>query len=356
MITTKSQHLIMHAEEHALSDGSLYLVRNATDADIAIIHKLIHNNLSSDFCKLNVAQQFSSSIPTEDDLLKAFRANAFEALVVVKACRVVGMVIYQTLYRAWTGNSVYLQDLIVDAEYRGGGIGTLLLKILTNMALNIGCDRIAWESLSDNKRACTFYADTIGAGFVPEVLSWKLVGRDRLATLAAKASQHVVLNDGISCTIRNADEGDIPAIYRLSNSLASMCGRPVATTEVDFLQAFRCHSFDVHIVIRGDAIIGMALYQTSYQTLSGSCIYLQNLIVDAEQRGAGLGTLLFHVLAKTALEKGCNLIFWESLKDDEKACKFYAETIRADPHPELLKWRLVGDRFVSLAGQATLQS
>jgi diamine N-acetyltransferase len=287
-------------------------------------------------------------------LLQAFHDNAFEALVVIKTCRVVGVAIYQTLYRAWTGNSLYLQDLIVNAEYRGGGIGTLLLKILTNIALNMGCDRIAWESSSDNKKACKFYSDTIGAGFVPEVLSWKLQG-DRLATLAA-ASQHVVLNDGISCTIRNADERDIPSIYRLSNSLALMCGRPVVSTEADFLQAFHRHAFEVHVVIQGDAIIGMALYQSSYRTLSGSSIYLQNLIVDAEQRGAGLGTLLFHVLAKTALEKGCNLIFWESLKDDEKACKFYAETIRADPHPELLKWRLVGDRFVSLAGQATLQS
>lgn len=341
----------MHAEEHALSDGSLCLVRNATDADIANIHKLIHNNLSSDSCKLNVVQQFSSYIPTEDDLLKAFRDNAFDALVVVKSCGVVGIAIYQTLYRAWTGNSLYLQDLIVDAECRGAGIGTLLLKILTNMALNIGCDRIAWESLSDNKKAHKFYADTIGAGFVPEVLSWKLVGRDRLAILAAKASQHVVLNDGKGCSIRNADEGDIPAIYKLSNILASMCGRPVVTTEADFLQAFRRHTFNVHVVMKGDAIIGMALYQTSYRTLSGSSIYLQNLIVNAEQRGAGLGTHLFHALAKTALEKGCNLIFWESLKDDEKACKFYAETIRADPHPELLKWRLVGDCFVSLASQ-----
>lgn len=341
----------MHAEEHALSDGSLCLVRNATDADIANIHKLIHNNLSSDSCKLNVVQQFSSYTPTEDDLLKAFRDNAFDALVVVKSCGVVGIAIYQTLYRAWTGNSLYLQDLIVDAECRGAGIGTLLLKILTNMALNIGCDRIAWESLSDNKKAHKFYADTIGAGFVPEVLSWKLVGRDRLAILAAKASQHVVLNDGKGCSIRNADEGDIPAIYKLSNNLASMCGRPVVTTEADFLQAFRRHTFNVHVVMKGDAIIGMALYQTSYRTLSGSSIYLQNLIVNAEQRGAGLGTHLFHALAKTALEKGCNLIFWESLKDDEKACKFYAETIRADPHPELLKWRLVGDCFVSLASQ-----
>lgn len=343
----------MHAEVHALSDGTLCLVRNATDADIAVIYKLIHNNLPSDSRKLNenVVQQFSSSIPTEDDLLKAFCDNSFEALVVVKTCRVVGMAIYQTLYRAWTGNSLYVQDLIVDAECRGAGIGTLLLKILTNMALNVGCDRIAWESLSDNKKAYNFYADTIGAGFVPEVLSWKLMGRDRLATLAAKASQHVELNDGISCTIRNADDKDIPSIYKLSNSLASMCGRPVVTTEANFLQAFRRHAFKVHVVMKGDAIIGMALYQTSYRTLSGTSIYLQNLIVDAEQCGAGLGTHLFHVLAKTALEKGCNLIFWESLKDDERACKFYAETIRADPHPELLKWRLVGDRFVSLAGQ-----
>jgi diamine N-acetyltransferase len=348
----------MHEEEYALSDGSLCLVRNATDADIAAIYKLIHSNLSSSHSRKlnNVVQQFSSPIPTEDDLLKAFHDNAFEALVVIKSCRFVGMAIYQNLYRAWTGNSLYLQDLIVEVDYRGGGIGTLLLKILTNMALNMGCDRIAWESLSDNKKACKFYSDTIGAGFVPEVLSWKLKGRDRLATLAAKASHHVVLNDGISCTIRNADEGDIPAIYKLSKSLASMCGRPVVSTEADFLQAFRRHAFEVHVVIQGDAIIGMALYQLSYRTLSGSSIYLQNLIVDVEQRGAGLGTLLFHVLAKTALEKGCNLIFWESLKDDEKACKFYAETIRADPHPELHKWRLMGDRFVSLAGQATLQS
>ena len=95
---------------------------------------------------------------------------------------VIGMAIFQESYRTWSGNSIYLQDLIVAERHRGKGLGTLVFRILAKLALERGCDRLFWETTADNLKARAFYGG-LGAKHAEELLTYKLIGRERLAAL-----------------------------------------------------------------------------------------------------------------------------------------------------------------------------
>ena len=112
----------------------------------------------------------------------------FEALILEDAERhVIGMAVFQESYRTWSGNSIYLQDLIIAEGHRGNGLGTLLLQVLSRLALERGCDRLFWETTVDNHKARAFYSGpTIRAKHAEELLTYKLVGRERLSALATR--------------------------------------------------------------------------------------------------------------------------------------------------------------------------
>ena len=87
----------------------------------------------------------------------------------------------------------------------------------------------------------------------------------------------------------------------------------------------------------------MAIIQDSFRTFSGMALYLQDLIVDDAHRGHGLGTLLFQVVAAYALRRGCNRVFWESVRGNDRANAFYSGgTIRAEQVTNHLNWHIDG--------------
>jgi GNAT superfamily N-acetyltransferase len=52
---------------------------------------------------------------------------------------------------------IHLEDLIVDAPFRGAGIGRALLRTLAEFALAQGAHRLHWEVLDWNQPAVKFY-------------------------------------------------------------------------------------------------------------------------------------------------------------------------------------------------------
>ena len=76
------------------------------------------------------------------------------------------------------------------AAHRGEGVGTQLLRGLAAVAVASDCDRMFWESHVGNARANKFYGSTVGAETVAgehQLLTWKLVGVDRLMRCASVA-------------------------------------------------------------------------------------------------------------------------------------------------------------------------
>jgi GNAT superfamily N-acetyltransferase len=96
----------------------------------------------------------------------------------------VGFALYFFNYSTWKGQpGVYLEDLFVQPEYRGLGLGKALLKEVAAFALERGCQRLQWEVLDWNTPAIDFYS-AMGAEFLDEWRNVRISG-EPLRRLAA---------------------------------------------------------------------------------------------------------------------------------------------------------------------------
>jgi len=86
-------------------------------------------------------------------------------------------------YSTWKGKpGVYLEDIYVEPEHRGRGIGKSLLKETAKFAVEHGCERMQWEVLDWNTPAIDFYR-AMGSEFLDEWRNVRVSG-DALARLA----------------------------------------------------------------------------------------------------------------------------------------------------------------------------
>jgi ribosomal protein S18 acetylase RimI-like enzyme len=70
-------------------------------------------------------------------------------------------------------------------------------------------------------------------------------------------------------------------------------------------------------------IVGMALYYVRYSTWKGQRLYLEDIIVNQNFRGNGIGNLLFEQLIKVSKEKKFSGMMWQVLDWNEPAINFY---------------------------------
>jgi GNAT superfamily N-acetyltransferase len=72
--------------------------------------------------------------------------------------RLVGITHYLFHDHAWSPKQVcYLQDLYVDSEARGAGIGKALIEAVARVARERDCLRLYWTTKEDNARARRLY-------------------------------------------------------------------------------------------------------------------------------------------------------------------------------------------------------
>lgn len=57
---------------------------------------------------------------------------------------------------------LYIEDMLIRPNYRGGGTGKQFLAFLAKQAVASGCERMEWSALDDNEMALGFY-DHLGA-------------------------------------------------------------------------------------------------------------------------------------------------------------------------------------------------
>ena len=97
-----------------------------------------------------------------------------------------GFALYFHNYSTWRGHAgIYLEDLYVDPEHRGKGIGKALLARVAAIAVAEGCPRYEWAVLDWNQPSIDFY-HSLGAVMKSE---WKgmQVSGEALAALAAQS-------------------------------------------------------------------------------------------------------------------------------------------------------------------------
>lgn len=95
--------------------------------------------------------------------------------------------------------------------------------------------------------------------------------------------------------------------------------------------------------------IGYAVYFFSYSTWLGrKGLYLEDLYISAQQRGAGAGKQLLRHIAQIACNSGCGRLEWSVLDWNEPAIKFY-QSLGAAPQDEWVRYRMDGETLQTFA-------
>jgi GNAT superfamily N-acetyltransferase len=155
--------------------------------------------------------------------------------------------------------------------------------------------------------------------------------------------------------IRAATEDDVPLILSLIKELAEyerLSHEVVATEEAlgDSLFGER-RVAEVLIGLYGDEPAGFALFFHNFSTFLGKPgIYLEDLYVRPEFRGAGIGRALLVHLARLARARDCGRLEWSVLDWNEPAIGFY-KTIGASPVSGWTVYRLTGEALEELAAR-----
>ena len=126
--------------------------------------------------------------------------------------------------------------------------------------------------------------------------------------------------------IRNVSPEDIKEVLELIKGLAIYENESEAVTNTavklhdDLFNNKYCEAL---VAEKDNAIIGFALYYTSYSTWKGPCIYLEDLYILPESRNVGVGTSLFDAVVAIARERKVARMDWQVLDWNESAIQFY---------------------------------
>ncbi|MBX7193225.1 MAG: GNAT family N-acetyltransferase [Sandaracinaceae bacterium] len=128
--------------------------------------------------------------------------------------------------------------------------------------------------------------------------------------------------------VRAATREDVHAIHALIVALATYERAPdsVIATPDDLERALFGASPSVfaHVVEHEGAIVGFALWFTTYSTWLGKHgLWLEDLFVLPEHRGRGWGKALLAELARIAHSRGYGRLEWNVLDWNEPAIAFY---------------------------------
>jgi len=153
-----------------------------------------------------------------------------------------------------------------------------------------------------------------------------------------------------------ADESRIPLILSFIRKLAEyekLSREVVADEETLRRSLFGAHpAAEVLFAYVAEEPAGFAVFFQNFSTFSGRAgIYLEDLFVDPEYRGKGIGKALLVYLAKLAKQRGYDRIDWSVLDWNQPAIDFYRR-IGAVPLEEWTVFRLSGEALDSLAGDA----
>lgn len=107
---------------------------------------------------------------------------------------------------------------------------------------------------------------------------------------------------------------------------------------------------EVVLAFLDDRPVGFALFFTSFSTFVGRPgIYLEDLFVEIDARGIGVGKALLQYLARLAVERRCGRLEWSVLDWNQPSIDFY-RSLGAQPLSEWTVYRLSGEPLEALAG------
>ena len=154
-------------------------------------------------------------------------------------------------------------------------------------------------------------------------------------------------------TVRRIRPDDVPAVVGLVRELAEYerAAHEVRLTEEQLTTALfgDYPAIFGHVAEADGRIVGMALWFLSFSTWRGTHgIYLEDLYVQPEHRGRGLGQELLRTLAGLCAERGYSRLEWSVLDWNEPSIEFY-KAAGAVPMDEWTVFRLTDEALSTFA-------
>ena len=154
------------------------MIRPATPADTPTITALIR--------ALAEYERLTHEVVLDEDELRAhlFGERPYaEVILAEHEGEVVGFALFFHNFSTFLGKpGIYLEDLFVKPEHRGGGYGRALLAHLAKLAVERGCGRLEWAVLDWNEPSIAFYR-SLGAVAMDDWTTYRVTG-DALGALA----------------------------------------------------------------------------------------------------------------------------------------------------------------------------
>ena len=148
------------------------MIRPAAPADVPTIRALI-----ADLAEYE--REPEAARATEEQLHTALfgeRPAVFALIAEDEAGTPVGFALYFLNFSTWNGtHGIYLEDLFVRPEARGGGHGRALLREPARIAVERGYGRVEWSVLDWNEPSIGFYK-SLGAVPMDEWTTMRLTG------------------------------------------------------------------------------------------------------------------------------------------------------------------------------------
>ena len=159
-----------------------------------------------------------------------------------------------------------------------------------------------------------------------------------------------------SFALRDAVPADAEEIFRLVVALAvyeKMEDKVVASAADFRTQLFgptpRAHAM---VAETGGRIVGLAIFFFNFSTFHGRPgLYLEDIFVEADCRGLGIGRAFFVALARRALAEGCSRMEWSVLDWNEPSIAFY-RALGAVGMDEWTVQRLTAEKLHALAEES----
>jgi GNAT superfamily N-acetyltransferase len=156
--------------------------------------------------------------------------------------------------------------------------------------------------------------------------------------------------------VRRAEPSDVEHIVELCRGLAVYERAPEEFTMT--AQQLRGALFGpeptvfAHVAENAEGVVvGCTVWFLTFSTWDGvHGIYLEDLYVTPEQRGAGLGFVLLVELARECVRNGYSRLQWAVLDWNTPSIEFY-EKLGAKPMDEWITYRLSGDALIALGSR-----
>lgn len=107
---------------------------------------------------------------------------------------------------------------------------------------------------------------------------------------------------------------------------------------------------DAYLGYLDDRAVAFAIVAERFSSFRGTRkLYIEDMLIHADRRGAGLGKKLFTFLAQEAISRGCVGLEWSALDNNDVAIGFYTYLNASQEHG-VLHYSMTGEQLEKLIG------